>query len=440
MKKQILVLIILFLWVDNLKAQTQKENKKFSLHGQTTLIPQGVNNFHSPYSGENSFLPTEPIRTSFTTTLFAAYKPFKNAYIVFNPEIAGGKGLSKTTGIAGFPNGEIYRVGNPAPQPFVARLYAEKRFNLNSETELVEGGFNQIKEKTNSQYLSILAGKFALTDFFDNSSISHDPRTQFMNWALMGSGAWDYGANTRGYTFGVVLKAKLKHATIRFAETAVPLEANGAEMQWKLNDAAGSVLELELNDLFKKNASQYSTLHIGSFLNRAHAGNYETSIKNALITKVDPDITDSREYGRAKYGFYVSLDNHFNHLHHFIKGSWSDGENETWAFTEIDNSVATGLIFDGNLWKRKNDNLGLAIVNNGISDDHSKYLKMGGTGFMLGDGNLNYGRESTIELFYSFNVWKKIFLSPDFQYTINPGYNKDRGPVTTYALRFHAEL
>ncbi len=440
MKKQILFISILGLWVSKSFTQSNKTNEKASIHWQTTLIPQGVNNFHSPYSGENSFLPTEPIRTSFTTTLFAAYKPFKNTYIVFNPEMAGGKGLSKTTGIAGFPNGEIYRVGNPAPQPFVARLFAEKRFSLNEEKEFVEDDINQIKEKTNSQYISILAGKFALTDFFDNSTISHDPRTQFINWALMGSGAWDYAANTRGYTFGIVLQAKLKHATIRFAETAVPLEANGAEMQWKSNDAGGSVIELELNDLFKKNENQFSTLHVGGFLNRTHSGNYASTNQFAIATATTPDITDNREYGRTKYGFYISLDNHFNHLHHFIKGSWNDGENETWAFTEIDRSIANGILYDITARKGKSDNIGLAIVANGISSSHANYLKLGGAGFMLGDGTINYGIESTIEFFYSFNVWNKVFVSPDFQYTINPGYNKDRGPVCTYALRFHAEL
>ena len=440
MNKYLVSICIVVFSYNNIIAQSSDIYHKTSLHWQSTLIPQGVNNFKSPYVGENSFLPTEPIRTSFTTTLFAAYKPFKNTYFVFNPEMAGGKGLSKTTGIAGFPNGEIYRVGNPAPQLFVARLYAEQRFPIGKKIEVVEDDLNQIGEKTSKNYISVIAGKFALTDFFDNSTISHDPRTQFMNWALMGSGAWDYAANVRGYTFGVVLQAKFNDMAIRFAETAVPMEANGTEMQWKAGDAGGSVIEFEADNLLKKNNNHFSTFHIGGFLNRTNAGNYATSIKTSQMNLTTPDIRDSRTYGRSKYGVYFSLDNHFNNVHHFIKGSWSDGKNETWAFTEIDNSVATGFLFDGNSWKRKNDNLGLAFVANGISIDHSNYLKMGGSGFMLGDGTLNYGRENTIELFYSYNIWKKIFLSPDFQYVINPGYNKDRGPVFVYALRFHAEL
>ncbi len=421
-------------------SQDSVENKKLSLHLQTTVISQGVNSFKSLYFGNNSFLPTEPIRTSFTTTFFAAYKPFKNTYFVFNPEVSAGKGLSKTTGIAGFPNGEVYRVGNPNPQIFVARLYAEQRFPLNNKKEIIEDDLNQIQEKINSEYFSVLAGKFSLTDFFDNSEISHDPRTQFMNWSLMGSGAFDYPANVRGYTFGVLLQFKKNNWALRLAETAVPLTANGSELQWKGSDAGSTVLELELNNLFKKNNNQFSTLHIGGFINKARMGNYKMSIDNAIANSTYPDITDSREYGRTKAGFYLSIDNHFGKVHHFIKGSWNDGQNETWAFTEIDRSFATGFLFDGAIWKRKKDNFGIAFVVNRISKEHKEYLAMGGYGFIIGDGYLNYGAEKTFELFYSFNVWKKIFISPDFQYTINPGYNKDRGPASIYGIRFHAEL
>jgi high affinity Mn2+ porin len=412
--------------------------KKYSLHYQTTIISQYHFNFPALYSGDNSLETSEPARTSFSGTIFFSYKPFKNTYLVFNPEAAGGKGLSKTLGIAGFPNGEVYRVGDPNPKPFIARLYAEQRFPLSNRKEAVEDDLNQLAETTNKDYISVILGKFSLTDFFDDSQISHDPRTQFYNWSLMSNGAWDYPANTRGYTIGAVVQALYNDWAFRTALTTVPIEANGPELQFKFGKAMGWVAEIEKTNLFKRNETHFSSAHAGFFLNKAHMGNYQQSIANAG-TGV-PDITDSRMYGRDKYGYYIGMDNHFGKLHHFIKNSWNDGKNETWAFTEIDRSISTGIQLDGDIWKRKKDRFSIAYVSNGLSDEHKAYLAKGGYGFLIGDGKLNYGHEQIIEAYYSFNIWKKIFLSPDYQFVTNPAYNKDRGPVHIVALRLHAEF
>ena len=432
--------ILVFLGVE---AKSQKDSsksveKKYSLHWQTTFIPQYHFDFKSPYSGDNSLMASEPTRASISATAFLSVKPFKNTYVVFNPEAAGGKGLSKTLGIAGFPNGEVYRVGDPKPKPFIARLYAEQRFPLSNRKEYVEDDLNQIAETTNKDYLSVIVGKFSLTDFFDDSQISHDPRSEFMNWSLMGNGAWDYPANTRGYTMGAVVQALYKDWAFRTALTTVPIEANGPELQFKWGNAMGLVWEIEKTHLFQKNETHFSTLHAGFFLNKAKMGNYQTAIESAGINP--PDVTDSRLYGRTKWGYYLSVDNHFGSFHHFIKTSWNDGKNETWAFTEIDRSVTTGLQWDGDLWKRKKDKFAIAYVSNGLSRNHKTYLALGGYGFLIGDGKLNYGREQIIEAYYSFNIAKQIYLSPDYQFVTNPGYNKDRGPVHIVALRLHAEF
>lgn len=412
--------------------------KKYSLHWQTTFIPQYHFNFHAPYSGENSLQSSEPARASFSVTAFLKYKLFNKTYLVCNPEAAGGKGLSKTTGIAGFPNGEVYRVGDPAPKPFIARLYAEHRFPLSSRMETVEDDQNQISETTNKDYLSVILGKFSLTDFFDDSQISHDPRTEFMNWSLMGNGAWDYPANTRGYTMGAVFQAVYHDWAFRTAMTTVPIEANGPVLQFKFGKAMGIVWELEKLHMFQKDAKRFSTIHAGFFLNKANMGNYRLSIQSAGVNA--PDITGSRLLGRSKWGCYFSIDNHFGSIHQFVKASWNDGKNEAWAFTEIDKSFTTGLQLDGEIWKRNNDRLALAFVSNGLSNDHRTYLSGGGYGFLLGDGKLNYGNEQILELYYSINIFKQIFISPDYQLVINPAYNKDRGPVHIVAIRLHASL
>ncbi len=314
-----------------------RTDKNLSIHWQATVIPQYHFKFTSPYQGANCLVPKEGVKTSLTTTLFINYHLYKNTYIVFNPEAAGGKGLSKTLGIAGFPNGEIYRVGNPAPQPYIARLYFEHRFPL-SDKKKVEALHDSVKKDVPLNYISILAGKFSITDFFDGSDISHDPRMQYLNWSLMASGAWDYPANVRGYTMGVVAQALLNDWKIRTAVTGVPIEANEKELQFKGGGAMGTAIEIEKDNLFKRNESFYTNLHIGAFYNKAKMGNYQIALKNAPVS---PDIIFTRLYGREKKGVYAIADNRFGNILHFIRASYNDGKNETWAFTEIDRSVAT---------------------------------------------------------------------------------------------------
>ena len=415
-----------------------------SLHWQATLIPQYHFDFTAPYSGKNSVLTSEPVATSFTTTLFLNYKIAKNTYLIFNPEAVGGKAISKTQGIAGFPNGETYRIGDSKIKPFIARLYVEQRFGLSSKTENIDDDENQIKETTHRDYISVIAGKFSLTDFFNASEISHDPRTQFLNWSIMGSGAWDYPANTRGYTMGAIIQAKYNLLSLKYANVAMPTTANGPNLQWKGQDVMGQVLELSANQfsLFKlyKKQTIYHNLFFGLTSNRANMGNYDSSIAIAKRTNTVPDITDSRQLGRTKNGYYATLDNTLDNFHLFVKYSKNDGKNETYAFTEIDESKATGIQLDGAIWKRKDDLLGISVVKNDISNNHRTYLADGGYGFIIGDGKLNYSSEKIIEAYYLYQPSKHLALTADYQYVQNPAYNKDRGPIKLIALRLHLTL
>lgn len=416
------------------------KSKKYSIHGQATFLSQYHFDFKAAYSGTNSLLTSEPAASSVSATFFLNYKLGKKTYLLFNPEMVGGNGLSKTVGLAGFSNAEVYRVGDPTPRPFIGRLYIEQRIALSNDKIQVEDEVNQVAEKTNKDYLSFIAGKFSLTDFFDNSKISHDPRSQFFNWALMGNGAWDYAANTRGYTMGAVIQAVFKDYALKTALTTVPVEANGPQLEFKWAKAMGLVFEFEKTHLFQKKANQFTTFHTGYFINLADMGNYQASITKAALIGTIPDILDSRQYGRSKWGFYASTDNHFGPYHFFMKASFNDGKNETWAFTEIDKSFTIGFQWDGELWKRKSDRFAIAYINNNLSADHKSYLEKGGYGFIIGDGKLNYDAEKIFEAYYSMHLTKQIFMSPDYQFVINPAYNKDRGPVHLVGLRLHADF
>jgi high affinity Mn2+ porin len=406
----------------------------WTFHAQATSIWQYHPTFSAEYTGKNSLHTSEPGQVSFTGTVYAGRKLWKQAALYFNPEVAGGSGLSSATGVAGFPNGETFRIGSKQLKVYVARLYLEQRIALGSGSTRESDDLNQLQQQTPATYLSIRAGKFSLADFFDDNSYSHDPREQFMNWSLMSYGAWDYPANTRGYTIGAVVEYHAPVGAVRLGVTQVPAYANGPTLDNQISKVHGITLEGEKNIRIN---NRPGIVRLLLFHNVARMGNYEEAIKNSQC----PDIVSVRGEPRSKNGFGVSLEQKISgEAGIFMRGSWNDGINETWAFTEIDRSLSGGIVWNGEGWSRKQDELGAAVVINGISDPHRNYLKAGGYGFIIGDGNLNYGHETIFEAYYKFSI-PVVFLSvsPDYQFVLNPAYNKDRGPVHIFGVRAHVQ-
>lgn len=436
-----LTIILLTVFTYNLTITAQKQDTlrddRFSIHAQTTVINQFKPAFSVKYTGENSLIPQQESRTSITSTLFLGARLWKGASIFINPEIAGGYGLSKTSGVAAAPNGETYRIGNPAPEIYLARLIYRQVISLTTEKSYQENDINHIGGYLPDKYFSFTIGKIGITDYFDNNRYSHDPRTQFMSWALMDNGAWDYPANTRGYTPSIVLEFVSTRHELRYGFSLVPLTANGSDMNWNILIANSQSLEYTYS--YKLNNKDGAIRLLGYFTT-ANMGNYKQSI---TLNPIDPIIENTREYGHTKYGFGINAEQEINDFTGcFIRAGWNDGNNETWMFTEIDHTLSAGISMTGIKWNRRNDNLGLAFVASGISKSHRDYLKAGGLGFMLGDGNLNYGWEYLSELYYSTDLVKNhIYLSGAYQLLLNPAYNKDRqGFVNIFSLRFHAKI
>lgn len=420
-------------------SEYMNDSSRFQLHFQQTVVTQNHLYFSAPYSGVNSLQQKEDAATSLTTTLYTGFKLFKYTTVYFNPEIAGGAGLSKATGIAGFANGETFRVGNPKPQVYVARLYFDQYIPLSKNTKYVEEGTNQLAGIRPEEYLRVIGGRFAISDFFDNNSYSHDPRTQFLNWSLMGNGAYDYAANTRGYTWGGVLELGLKSWSFRAAAAMVPRTANASNMDPDLKNALAKQVEAQYNWGTQRTGS----IRVLAFHNKAFMGVYSQAILVGQQTSTTPDITLTRKVGNTKWGFGVNAEQQLTqNMGVFARASWNDGTNETWMFTEIDNSASLGVSGNGSRWKRGEDTWGVASVSNGISTDHRNYLAAGGHGFMVGDGRLNFGREYIAEAFYNIMVKNNLFfITPDYQFVLNPAYNKDRqGPVHLFALRVHVNF
>jgi len=436
MKKHSLLIIIFSIAAQLTLAQDTVKQQRTNLHFQQTIITQYKPAFSAPYSGKNSLIPNSETQSSITSTLFTGTRLWKGAEAYFNPEISGGAGLSQTLGIAGFPNGETFRVGGVQNKIYIARLYFKQSFEWGKDKDTVEDDINQLAGIKSKRYFSFAIGKFGMADFFDNNNFSHDPRAQFMNWALMDNAAWDYPANTRGYVLGATAELGQPDWTLRFAFTMVTTQANQSIWDAKIGQANTQTLEFEKRYTL---SGQKGTLRILTFLNNGKFGNYKLAIQQ---NPAAPNVDTTQAYGRHKYGFGINADQYLTKdFGVFAKASYNDGHTETWFFTEIDRSLTFGGVLKGTSWKRSDDELGLAFIVNGLSADHKNYLAAGGYGFLIGDGKLNYSPEMIAELYYKINAYqKKVWLTPDYQFILHPAYNADRGPVNVLGIRAHVEF
>lgn len=415
------------------------QNSKWNLHFQNTTIYQYHPAFKADYSGLNSLSSSAESPISITATLSLGAKLWKGASAYYNAEMGGGSGFSQARGIAGFANGEVYRVSDATPKIYTVRLFVKQIFALSNQMQRVEDDVNQLGANIPLSYISISIGKFSIMDFLDDNKFSHDPRTQFYNWALMGNGAWDYPADTRGYTSGVIAELIKPQWALRLSSVMVPTTANGAVMDKNILHANSEALEFEHQ---YKIGTHRGVIRLISFFTSAGMGNYKEALAWGIANNSAPAIDSTHAVGRTKFGFGINIEHNVNeNVGLFLRSSWNDGQNETWAFTEIDRAVSLGVQLNGNFWKRNNDKLGLAFLANGLSTEHRDYLKAGGYGFIIGDGNLNYQPEMITELYYSLKVKNyPIWFSPDYQFIVNPGYNKDRGPVQAFGIRTHVEF
>jgi len=415
-------------------SEPAQPEEAYSLHAQATYVTQTHAAFGAAYSGVNSLRTIRETKDSLSATLFLAARLWSGAEFYADPEVIKGRGLSNVTGIAGFPNGDVARVGEGDWKFYHARIFLRQTWALGSEREAVAPDAHQLRGTQNTRRIVLTAGNFSAADLFDDNAYSHDPRTQFLNWSLMSNGAWDYPADARGYTYGAVLEWIEPDFALRGCLMMVPLNANQLPLDGRLSVAHGAVVEWEHAFAL---AGRPGKLRLLAYLNRANMGSYRAAIDSGAVP---PDVTATRA-GRNKYGFGANLEQQVTEdIGAFVRVGWNDGATETWCFTEIDQTASAGALIKGTTWGRSSDALGVAAVVNGLSSAHKNYLAAGGYGFMIGDGRLNYRREAIVEAFYSFNLVDKLALSLDYQRIQNPAYNADRGPVNVWSLRAHYEL
>ncbi len=410
-------------------------DQTWSVHGQTTFIEQWHGRFSAPYSGTNSLRPDREDKHTVTLTFFLGRRLWPGGEFYYNPEVSLGTGLSGTVGLAGFPNGEATRAGSNTPEYNTARLFFRQSFGLGGSAETVQPASNQLAGAQATERLTLTLGKLSATDLFDGNTYSHDSRTQLLNWALMDNGAWDYPADAKGYSAGFTADLKLADHSLRWGIFMEPAEANGRSLDQHLAKAFGQVFEWERRSHI---AGRPAALRALVYWNRAHMGSYTEALHSADPNT--PDVTFSRRY-RSKAGAGLSWEQEITvGLGAFARIGFNDGRNETWAFTEIDRTASAGLSLKGAAWNRPNDTFATAVVFNGLSPGHRRYLTAGGYGFIVGDGALRYGPEEILESNYEWKAATGLALAADLQLASHPGYNRARGPVAIFALRLHSEF
>jgi high affinity Mn2+ porin len=410
------------------------------LSGQQNVIFQGHPSFHANYSGANSLRTRTEHAASMVATLYSGAQVSKTTEILFDVETAGGKGISKALGLAGFSNLDVVRNPSLGADPYVARVMLRQIVPLSDETVKTARNVFSLATELPVRRLEFRFGKMSTVDFFDVNSIGSDSHLQFMNWTVDNNGAYDYAADTRGYTYGALMEYQDRNWGLRFGEMLMPTVANGINLDWHLSRARAENVEMEIRHSLI--ADRNGTIRLLSYVNHANMGSYRDAI-NAFLTGQDPqpDITAHRRQRRVKYGFGLNAEQEItSELRLFGRLSWNEGRNESYAYTEVNNAVAIGADFKGIPWNRKLDKVGVAFVSNGLSSEHRKYLALGGQGFLLGDGRLSYGRERIVEAYYNAHVWRGLFAAFDLQHITHPGYNRDRGPVVVPSLRFHIDF
>jgi len=409
----------------------------WNIHGQVTLVGQGYRHFRSPYEGPNSLSGANQARNTGSATAFIGLRAWDGGEIYLNPELMQGFGLSDVRGVAGFPNGEAQKSDFPKPRFNMARMFLRQTFGLGGEQETMEDGPNQLAGKQDISRITVTVGKFAVPDLFNGNVYANDPRTTFLNWNMYGGGSYDWTMDKLSWTWGAVVELNQKHWALRAGYFLLPVESNSNMFDTHIPDRGQYTAELELRyQLF----SQPGKLRLFGWLNHGFMGRYADALALPMTTPNYPDIALTRQV-RTNYGFVASLEQAItDDLGVFSRATWSPGQIEIMGWTDCSESFSLGTVLKGTSWGRPGDKIGVAGLVEGLSPEARTYFAAGGLGILIGDGKLNYREEKILEAYYAygFNNWTTLTL--DYQLIVNPGYNADRGPVSVYSARFHAEF
>jgi hypothetical protein len=425
------------------------ETGRYWVSGQANSILQMHGHFHSPYQGPNSLIDDFETKASEVATLYLGYQLRPNTRyntdLIVDFENAGGRGISQALGLAGATDLDVVRNPTLSTAPYLARGEIHQIFGLTDKMVNQDRDPFSLATQVPERRFEVRVGKMSLPDFIDVNSVGSDSHLQFTNWTIDNNGAWDYAADTRGYTVAGMLEYDDRIWSARYAIAAMPTIANGITLDWAISRANGQNWEFELRKGLGArflSSKREGAVRILSFVNHAHMGDYRESVQQYLADKVStPDITKTERNGAVKYGFGFNTEQEVtDSLRLFGRFGWNEDQHESFAYTEVGQTILFGGDYNGHSWHRLNDKVGLAFVSNAIKRDHQNYLHYGGLGFLLGDGNLRYGREDILEWYYNAHIWRGLYGALGGTQIAHPGYNTDRGPVYVTTVRAHIDF
>jgi high affinity Mn2+ porin len=409
----------------------------WNLHGQITLVGQDYGPFRSPYQGDNSLSGDKQFRNTSSGTTYIGIRAWENGEIYLNPELMQGSGLSDVHGLGGLSNGEAQKSGFPMPRFNMARMFLRQTFGLGGEQETVQDGPNQLAGMKDVSRVTVTVGKFTIGDVFNGNAYASDPRTNFLNWNMYGAGSWDWNMDKLSWTWGALVDFNQKDWAFRVGYTVMSVQSNANMFDMHIPDRGQYLAELEFRYVL---FSQPGKLRLFGWFSRGFMGSYAAALDMPPTTPGFPDITLTRQV-RTNYGIVINLEQAItDNVGVFSRATWSPEQAENMGWTDCGESFSLGTVLRGTKWGRPDDRIGIGGLIEGLSPDARAYFAAGGLGISLGDGRLNYHPERIIEAYYSYAINNWTWLSLDYQFIVNPGYNADRGPVSIWAGRFHAEF
>lgn len=435
------------------------DDENWNLYGQITYISAWKLAFPALYTNANgstnSLLPNAERSFTGTATLYLGARLWKGgeAYIV--PELISERPLSQLKGLGGaIQDFELQKSGGETPAVYLSRAYLRHTFEFGGQKVKKESGQQQLGKTYDSRRLVLVAGKFSILDFLDKNAFDIDPRQGFFSLGFLTYAAYDFAADARGYSWGVVSEFYWDAWAVRFGRITPPKDPNQLAIDFRLFKFYGDQIELEHDH---KIQGQDGIVRVLGYRNHENIGRFSDAVaafqanpqQNATTCQGfnygsnnanAPDLCWARK-PNTKIGIgifaqqYVAKD-----VGIFSRAMIADGKSEVDAYTAADRSLSVGMLAKGASWSRPRDVVGAGVNLSWISNAHARYLGLGGIDGFVGDGRIHPTSENALDMFYSFNYLKVFWFSGDYQRVANPAFNADRGPVNIFSVKIHGEF
>ena len=388
--------------------------------------------FHAPYAGSQSFASDDHVAGSYLASVFADVAPTSTTTLVASGESTAGQVLGGGHGLAAALDDDLTRDPTRGPVPFLGRAYVEQVIPLSAEREPAHRSKLQLHDERSPRRIEIRAGRLWAPDLVELAPPA-------FRSAMIRHGSWDYPADDRGYTLGVAIAYVAPLWRLQIAELAMPSTPRGGSFDSDIARARSDLAALSVHDCL---AGLPGSIVVLAYQNAADMGSYGDAIAAFRIGEDDvPDATKYRRAGTVKRGVAATVTQTLpGDLDAFVGAGIAGGDAEAFGTTEADDDLRAGIELRGRSWRRAGDRTGIGFASSGLAALHRTYLELGGTGTLLGDGKLHYGREDLMEAYYAADVARGVTAAIRFDLVAHPGFNTDRGPLVVGSFAFAISL